>query len=145
MTEKVLHLAVVNAQEAIFSGDVKSLQVSGSLGEMGIYPGHVPLLTAIEPGFVSLETAKGDQQVIYVSGGIIEVQPRTVNILADVAIRGKDLDQEAALAAKKAAETYLRENPKGSASMDYAAALAELTNAIAQLRVLAMLRKKKGR
>ncbi len=141
-----LYLDVVNAQEAIFSGDVKSLQVTGTVGELGIFPGHTPLLTAIEPGFVSFRTLDGELQVVYLSGGIIEVQPSHVNILADVAIRGADLDHEAAVEAKRQAELSLSQSTSEHAnqSMDYSAATIQLTNAIAQLRVMAMIRKLKA-
>lgn len=138
-----LYLDVVNAHEAVFSGYVKSLQVTGAIGELGIYPGHTPLLTSIEPGLVSLVTPKGEQQVIYLSGGIVEVQPYAVNILADIAVRGSELDQEAALAAKHQAEQCLMRcsSDQHDNNMNYAEALKQLSIAIAQLRVMAMLRK----
>jgi len=134
-----VQLDVVSAENEIFSGRVESLQVSGEAGELGIMPGHAPLLTSIKPGMVRLVKQNGEEEVIFLSGGILEIQPSTVNILADVAIRGGDLDEEAAVEAKRLAEENMNDK---SGDMDYAEAAKQLANAVAQLRVLEMIRKK---
>jgi len=139
MAAMTVHLDVVSAEEQIFSGRVESVQVSGEAGELGIMPGHAPLLTSIKPGMVRLVKQNGEEEIIFLSGGILEVQPSTVNILADVAIRGGDLDENAAVEAKRLAEENI--NNLGS-DMDYAEAAKQLANAVAQLRVLEMVRKK---
>jgi len=133
-----VQLDVVSAENEIFSGRVESLQVSGEAGELGIMPGHAPLLTSIKPGMVRLVKQNGEEEVIFLSGGILEIQPSTVNILADVAIRGCDLDEEAAVEAKRLAEENMNNK---SGDMDYAEAAKQLANAVAQLRVLEMIRK----
>lgn len=133
-----VQLDVVSAENEIFSGRVESLQVSGEAGELGIMPGHAPLLTSIKPGMVRLVKQNGEEEVIFLSGGILEIQPSTVNILADVAIRGGDLDEEAAVEAKRLAEENMNNK---SGDMDYAEAAKQLANAVAQLRVLEMIRK----
>ncbi|OIQ47224.1 MAG: F0F1 ATP synthase subunit epsilon [Gammaproteobacteria bacterium MedPE] len=139
MAAMTVHLDVVSAEEQIFSGRVESLQVSGDAGELGIMPGHAPLLTSIKPGMVRLVKQNGEEEIIFLSGGILEVQPSLVNILADVAIRGGDLDEEAAVEAKRLAEENINNH---SGEMDYAEAAKQLANAVAQLRVLEMVRKK---
>ncbi len=139
MAAMTVHLDVVSAEEQIFSGRVESLQVSGDAGELGIMPGHAPLLTSIKPGMVRLVKQNGEEEVIFLSGGILEIQPSLVNILADVAIRGGDLDEEAAVEAKRLAEENINNH---SGDMDYAEAAKQLANAVAQLRVLEMVRKK---
>ncbi|NRA72692.1 MAG: F0F1 ATP synthase subunit epsilon [Gammaproteobacteria bacterium] len=141
MAAMTVQLDVVSAEEQIFSGRVESLQVSGEAGELGIMPGHAPLLTSIKPGMVRLVKQNGEEEVIFLSGGILEVQPGTVNILADVAIRGGDLDETAAVEAKRLAEENIN---KAGGDMDYAEAAKQLANAVAQLRVLEMVRKRKG-
>jgi len=139
MAAMTVQLDVVSAEEQIFSGRVESLQVSGEAGELGIMPGHAPLLTSIKPGMVRLVKQNGEEEVIFLSGGILEIQPNAVNILADVAIRGGDLDENAAEEAKRLAEENIN---NASGDMDYAEAAAQLANAVAQLRVLQMVRKK---
>ena len=139
MAAMTVHLDVVSAEGEIFSGRVESLQVSGDAGELGIMPGHAPLLTSIKPGMVRLVKQNGEEEVIFLSGGILEVQPSLVNILADVAIRGGDLDEEAAVEAKRLAEENINNH---SGEMDYAEAAKQLAQAVAQLRVLEMVRKK---
>ncbi|MGB0834488.1 MAG: F0F1 ATP synthase subunit epsilon [Psychrobium sp.] len=139
MAAMTVHLDVVSAEGEIFSGRVESLQVSGDAGELGIMPGHAPLLTSIKPGMVRLVKQNGKEEVIFLSGGILEVQPSLVNILADVAIRGDDLDEEAAVEAKRLAEENINNH---SGEMDYAEAAKQLAQAVAQLRVLEMVRKK---
>lgn len=137
MAAMTVHLDVVSAEEKIFSGRVESIQVSGSEGDLGVQPGHAPLLTAIKPGMVSIVKQHGDEEIIYLSGGILEVQPNNVTVLADVAIRGSDLDGQAAEEAKRRVEEQIA-NP--SADFDFAEAKSELANAIAQLRVLQQVR-----
>jgi F-type H+-transporting ATPase subunit epsilon len=139
MAAMTVHLDVVSAEGEIFSGRVESLQVSGDAGELGIMPGHAPLLTSIKPGMVRLVKQNGEEEIIFLSGGILEVQPSLVNILADVAIRGGDLDEEAAVEAKRLAEENINNH---SGEMDYAEAAKQLAQAVAQLRVLEMVRKK---
>lgn len=139
MAAMTVHLDVVSAEGEIFSGRVESLQVSGDAGELGIMPGHAPLLTSIKPGMVRLVKQNGEEEIIFLSGGILEVQPSLVNILADVAIRGGDLDEEAAVEAKRLAEENINNH---SGEMDYAEAAKQLANAVAQLRVLEMVRKR---
>jgi F-type H+-transporting ATPase subunit epsilon len=134
-----VHLDVVSAEEQIFSGRVESIQVSGSEGDLGITPGHAPLLTALKPGMVRMVKQHGEEEVIYVAGGILEVQPHSVSVLADVATRAEDLDASAAEAAKKAAEEHIA-NP--GADFDYAEAAADLARAIAQLKVIQTMRGK---
>ncbi len=138
MAAMTVHLDVVSAEEKLFSGRVETLQVSGSEGDLGIYPGHAPLLTAIKPGMVRVVKQHGEEQVFYVAGGVLEVQPGHVSVLADVAVRADDLDENAALAAQKDAEEALS-NP--GSDLDYAEAAAQLSEAIAQLRVIQQIRK----
>ena len=134
-----VHLDVVSAEKMIFSGRVESLQVSGTEGDLGINAGHAPLLTAIKPGVLRVVKQNGDEELIYVEGGILEVQPGNVSVLADVATRAEDLDADAAEAAKRAAEEHIA-NP--GADFDYAEAAADLARAIAQLKVLQTVRNK---
>lgn len=138
MAAMTVHLDVVSAEEKLFSGRVETLQVSGSEGELGIYPGHAPLLTAIKPGMVRVVKQHGEEQVFYVAGGILEVQPDHVSVLADVAVRAGDLDENAALSAQKEAEEALS-NP--GADLNYAEAAIQLSEAIAQLRIINQIRK----
>ena len=128
-----VNLDVVSAQESLFSGSIKSLQITGSEGELGIMPGHAPLLTSLKPGMALITKKDGSEEVIYLSGGMLEVQPNHVTVLADVATRGDDLDEQAALEAKKRAEENM--NASGT-DVDYAAVAAELARAVAQLRVI---------
>jgi F-type H+-transporting ATPase subunit epsilon len=132
------HLDVVSAEKKMFSGLVQKIQVTGSEGELGIFPGHAPLLTAIKPGMVRIVKQQGEEEFIYLSGGILEVQPTTVTVLADTAIRGTDLDEVRALEAKRKAEEHVR-NSHGD--VDYVQASAELAKAIAKLRVIELTRK----
>jgi len=134
-----VQLDVVSAEERIFSGLVESIQVTGSEGELGILPGHIPLLTGIKPGMVRIVKQFGEEHLIYVAGGVLEVQPHSVTVLADVAVRAEDLDEQAALAAQKRAEEAM---PHAGADFNYAEAAAQLAEAIAQLRLIQKLRKK---
>lgn len=132
------HLDVVSAEQQMFSGLVQSIQVSGSEGELGIRPNHAPLLTAIKPGMVSIVKQHGEEEVIYLSGGVLEVQPGAVTVLADTAIRGSDLDEARALEAKRKAEEHMNSS---HGDVDFAIASAELAKAIAKLRVIELTRK----
>lgn len=133
-----VHVDIVSAEAAIYSGLVEFLIAPGEVGELGIYPHHTPLITRIKPGSVRLKPADQDEEVlIYVSGGILEVQPGTVTVLSDTAIRGADLDEARILEAKRAAEEAMKNR---ESEMDYARAQAELAEAIAQLQALGKLR-----
>lgn len=132
-------LDVVSAEEKIFSGLVESIQVTGSEGELGILPGHIPLLTGIKPGMLRIVKQFGEEHLIYVAGGVLEVQPHTITVLADVAVRAEDLDEQAALAAQKSASEAMQH---AGADFNYAEAAAQLAEAIAQLRLIQKLRKK---
>jgi F-type H+-transporting ATPase subunit epsilon len=134
-----IRLDVVSAERSIFSGDVETIQVTGSEGELGIVPGHTPLLTALRPGMVRLVKQEGEEEeLIYVAGGTLEVQPTNVIVLADVAIRAEDLDEQAAQESKRQAEEQIA-NP--GSDFDYAQAAAQLAEAITQLRLIQKLRK----
>ncbi|MBV2132329.1 F0F1 ATP synthase subunit epsilon [Pseudomonas sp. MAP12] len=136
-----IHCDIVSAEEELFSGLVEMVVAHGSMGDIGILLGHAPLLTDLKPGPVRVIKQGGEQEVYYISGGFIEVQPNTVKVLADTAIRAADLDEAAALEAQKAAEKALSE--KG-AEFDYGTASARLAEAVAQLRTIQELRKKFG-
>ncbi len=133
------HVDVVSAEASIFSGEAKFVALPGEAGELGILPKHTPLITRIKPGAVRIEKADGTEEFVFVAGGILEVQPNVVTVLADTAIRGKDLDEAKAEEAKKNAEEALRNK---DASIDYAAAQAELASAVAQLAAIRKLRHK---
>jgi F-type H+-transporting ATPase subunit epsilon len=137
-----VHCDIVSAEEELFSGLVEMVIAHGHLGDLGILPGHAPLLTDLKPGPVRVIKQGGEEDIFYISGGFIEVQPNMVKVLADTATRAKDLDQAAAQAAVKAAEKAL--NEKG-ADFDYGSAAARLTEAAAQLRTIEQMRKKYGR
>ena len=132
------HLDIVSAEERLFSGIVQAVTVSGSEGELGIRYGHAPLLTSIRPGLVQYVTESGQQEVLYISGGMLEVQNSSVKVLADIAIRAEDLDQAKAEEAKKAAEAKLQSSSK---DVNYAEASADLARAVAKLRVLQLLKR----
>ncbi len=134
-----VNLDVVSAQESLFSGNIKSLQITGSEGELGILPGHAPLLTSLKPGMALITKKDGSEEVIYLSGGMLEVQPNHITVLADVATRAGDLDEQAAIEAKKRAEENM--NASGI-DVDYAAVAAELARAVAQLRVIQVTNKR---
>lgn len=134
-----MHCDVVSAEEEIFSGRVTMVVATGTMGELGILPGHAPLLTGIEPGPVRLLFDNGTEETIFASGGYLEVQPGTVTVLADTAIRAENIDEAAAMQAKEAAERAIAEQ---SSDFEYSAAAAQLAEAAAQLRVL---RRRKGR
>jgi F-type H+-transporting ATPase subunit epsilon len=136
---KTIQLEIVSAETEIFSGPAVHVIVSGLLGELGIYPGHTQLLTALKPGPIRIVKAEGEDEIIYISGGILEVQPNLITLLADTAIRAADLDEMAALEAKQRAEQALSDK---QADIDYAKATVELVQAVAQLQAIAKLKKK---
>ncbi|HGJ5877413.1 MAG TPA: F0F1 ATP synthase subunit epsilon [Arsenophonus sp.] len=139
MSAMTYHLIVVSAEKQMFDGLVQKIQVTGSEGELGIYPQHTPLLTAIKPaGMIRITKQFGEEELMYLSGGILEVQPNGVILLADTAIRGKDLDEAKALESKRKAEEHIR---KAHGDVDYAQASAELAKAIAKLRVIELMKK----
>ena len=131
------HLDIVSAEMSLFSGLVSYLSVTGQEGELGIMRGHTPLLTPIRPGMVQLTKQDGSEEVIYISGGFLEVQPHGVTVLADTAIRGQDLDQAKAEEAKRAAEEKMS-NP--NKDIDFALVTAQLAQAVAQLRAIKLTR-----
>ncbi|ASU15494.1 F0F1 ATP synthase subunit epsilon [Actinobacillus pleuropneumoniae] len=128
-------LSVVSAEKEIFNGNVVSVRVSGIDGELGVYAGHTPLLTSIKPGMVKYTLEDGKEEFIYVSGGFLEVQPTIVTVLADVAIRGEELDQQRILAAKRKAEDTLSKSNNAELS-------AKLSREIAKLRVYEIVNSK---
>ena len=135
-----VHVDVVSAEESIFSGLAEMVIVPGEMGELGIYPRHAPLLTRIKPGSVRIKVPDQEEYtLIYVSGGMLEVQPDVVTILSDTAIRGADLDEARALEAKRAAEEAMKNR---TSDIDYAHAQAELAEAVAQLQAIQKLRKR---
>ena len=136
-----MHCDIASAEQQIFSGRVESLVAAGSLGDLGIYPGHAPLLTALIPGPVRITKQDGEEEIYYVSGGFLEVQPGTVNILADTAVRAHDVDEANAMQAMKEAEEAIQNQ---HAEMEYAEAASQLAQAAAQIRTLQQLRKKVG-
>lgn len=137
-----MHLDIASTEARIFSGRVESLVATGTLGDLGILPGHAPLLTALVPGPVRLVTQEGEEKIFYVSGGFLEVQPGVVNILADTAIRADDMDEVQAEHAKKDAEEAILNR---DAAFEYSRAASQLAEAAAQLRTVQQLRKKLGK
>jgi len=135
-----IHVDIVSAEGQIFSGEVNQVFVPGSQGELGIYPRHAPLLTTLKAGEVRVQTEGQEEQSFYVGGGALEVQPHLVTVLADTAARARDLDEAAALAAKQRAEDAVRDR---SDKIEIAEAQAELLRAVAQLRAIERLRKKR--
>jgi F-type H+-transporting ATPase subunit epsilon len=132
---------IVSAEEAIFSGEVEFLVAPAQMGEVGIYPRHTSLITRIKPGAVRMKIPnQAEEELVFVSGGILEVQPQVVTILADTAVRGDDLDEAKALEAKQRAEAAMKDR---SDKMDFARAQAELAEAVAQLQAIQKLRKRK--
>jgi F-type H+-transporting ATPase subunit epsilon len=135
-----IHVDIVSAEGHIFSGEATMVFVPGSQGELGIAPRHAPLLTTMKAGEVRVQSEGHEEQSFYVSGGALEVQPNLVTVLADTAARAHDLDEAAALAAKQRAEDAMRERTD---KVDIAEAQAELVRAVAQLRTIERLRKKR--
>lgn len=135
-----VHVDIVSAEEQIFSGLAEFVALPGEAGELGILPGHMPLLTRIKPGAVRVKVPnQAEEELVFVAGGLLEVQPNLVTVLADTAIRGHDLDEAKALEAKKKAEEAMANQ---NASLDYAKAQAELMEAVAQLAAIERLRKR---
>jgi F-type H+-transporting ATPase subunit epsilon len=139
MTTSVMRLDIVSAEQEIFSADVLSLTVSGSNGDLGIYPGHSQLLTELKPGNLQVLLVNNLEEIFFINGGLLEVQPFVVTVLSDTAIRASDLDEAAVIAAKQAAEHKLNSQ---AADIDFAAATAELAAAIAQITAIQKLRKR---
>lgn len=137
-----VHVDIVSAEAEIFSGQAEMVFAPAVLGEVGIAPGHAPLLTPLAAGEVRLQLANGKSEAFYINGGMLEVQPKVVTVLSDTALRAADLDEEAAMRAKSAAEEALQNR---SAEMDYAKAQAELAQAVAQLQTIQKLRRRTGR
>jgi F-type H+-transporting ATPase subunit epsilon len=137
-----IHCDIVSAEEEIFSGLVESLVATGEIGELGVNYGHAPLLTSLTPGPVRIVLQNGEEQVYYVSGGFLEVQPGVVSILADTAIRAHDIDEAAAEEARREAEQALANQ---SGDFDYGRASTQLAEAAAQLAALRKLKNRAGR
>ena len=135
-----IQVDVVSAEESIFSGEAKFVALPGEAGELGIYPRHTPLITRIRPGAVRIEKADGSEEFVFVAGGLLEVQPNRVTVLSDTAIRGKDLDESKASAAKAAAEEALK---NAKTDIDIAMAQSELTVMAAQIAALRKYRQKR--
>ena len=136
------HCAIVSAETEIFSGLVELVVATGAEGDLGVTYGHAPLLTSLEPGPIRIKKQSGEEEIFYLSGGFLEVQPYTVSVLADAALRASDMDEAAALEAKKQAEHALHNQ---SGDNDYSRAAAQLAEAAAQLRTLQAIRKNAGR
>ncbi|MES2890036.1 MAG: F0F1 ATP synthase subunit epsilon [Pseudomonadota bacterium] len=134
-----IQVDVVSAEASIFSGEAKFVALPGETGELGIYPRHTPLITRIRPGAVRIERADGGEEFVFVAGGILEVQPGTVTVLADTAIRGKDLDEAKATEAKKLAEEAMK---NAKTDIDFAKAQSEFAAMAAQIAALRRFRKK---
>jgi F-type H+-transporting ATPase subunit epsilon len=136
-----LHIDVVSAEESIYSGEAEFVVLPGEAGELGIYPRHAPLITRIRPGEVRIKPAGGgDEELIFVAGGILEVQPTVVTVLADTAIRAHDLDEAKAQEAMKRAQEAMQDR---TPRLEIAKAQAELAQAVAQLQSIQKLRKKR--
>ena len=137
-----IHVDVVSAEEHIYSGEAEFVVLPGEQGDLGIYPRHTPLLTRIRPGAVRVKPSHGgEEELVFVSGGLLEVQPDTITVLADTAVRGHDLDEAKANEAKRAAQEALQNR---SGDVDYARASGELAVAMAQLAAISKLRKIRG-
>lgn len=135
----IFHLDIVSAEESIYSGPVEFLVAPAQMGEVGIYPRHTPMLTRIKSGMVRIKAQLKEEELVYVSGGLLEVQPDIVTILADTAVRSQDLDEAKAIEAKRAAEEAMKNR---ESELDYAKAQAELMEAMAQLAAIDKLRKR---
>jgi F-type H+-transporting ATPase subunit epsilon len=132
--------SIVSAEEEIFAGQVEMVVASGTIGELGIMPGHTPLLTGVKPGPVRLILEGGEEEIFFASGGFLEVQPTSITILADTALRADDLDEAAAVEAQKKAETELADQ---KADIDFARVAADLQEQAALLRTIQKIRDKK--
>lgn len=132
-----LRIDIVSAEAALFSGEATLVVATGEMGELGITPRHAPLITRLKPGYVEVEQADGKRQQFYISGGILEVQPQVVSVLADTGLRAADLDEAAAQQARKEAEAALAE---AGPELDVSAAQQQLAESLAQLQALARMR-----
>ncbi|MDF1761346.1 MAG: F0F1 ATP synthase subunit epsilon [Coxiellaceae bacterium] len=139
MSTKTMGLDIVSAESQVFSGTTSKIEMTGGMGELGIFPGHTALLTSIKPGQVRATLDSGEEEVFYINGGMLEVQPDMVTILADTAARAEDLDEAAAVAAKEQAEKALEDK---RSELEYSKAVAELAEAVAQIRAIQAIRKK---
>lgn len=128
-----LQCNVVSAKETIYSGEISMLIATGVEGEVGILPGHIPFITLLKPGTMQIKTSNGNDEMVYVSGGVLEVQPHLVTVLADTAVRANDLDEAKILEARRHAEQTLQNQ---RADIDTSAALAALAESLAQLQTL---------
>jgi F-type H+-transporting ATPase subunit epsilon len=137
-----VHCDIVSAEKQIFSGLVEMVVAAGTEGDLGIGYGHAPLLSGLQPGPIRVITQSGEEEVFYISGGYVEVQPNAVTVLADTALRAEDMDEAAAQQAKESAE---RDIANRSGEFDYSAAAAQLAESSAQLRTLRAIRKKMGK
>ena len=136
-----IRVDIVSAEREIFHGPAELVVATGELGELGIAPRHAPLITRLKPGYVRVVAEGGEEQLFYISGGILEVQPQVVTVLADTAVRAKDLDEAAALAAKQRAEDALR---NATDKVTQAEALKDLIRAAEQMKMIQKLRKGRG-
>ena len=137
-----IHVDVVSAEESIYSGEAEFVVLPGVMGELGVYPKHTPLITQIKPGEVRIKVpGQAEEQIVFVQGGYLEIQPDVVTVLSDTAIRAKDLDEAKALRAKQAAEEAMQNK---ASKEDVARAEAELAGAMAQLAAIRKLRKGRG-
>jgi F-type H+-transporting ATPase subunit epsilon len=139
MAEATIHVDVVSAEESIFSGEATFVVLPGEAGELGIYPRHTPLITRIRPGSVRIQKPGGEEELVFVAGGILEVQPKVITVLADTAIRGKDLDEAKATEALRRAEEA---RAKAQDKQEIAAVESELSSLAAQLAAIRKLRKR---
>jgi F-type H+-transporting ATPase subunit epsilon len=140
MSKATFHVDVVSAEESIFSGEAHFVALPAQEGELGIYPKHAPLITRIKPGSVRIQRPDGEEEFIFVAGGILEVQPNLVTVLSDTAIRGKDLDEERANEAMKVA---LEARSNAKTELNLALAEAELLGLAAQISSLQRFKNKK--
>ena len=139
---QTIHIDIVSAEREIFSDDVEMVFAPAIMGEIGIAPGHTPLVTLLAPGEVRVKFTDGNEEGFYVSGGMLEVQPKVVTILSDTAMRAVDLDEAAVLKAKEEADRQLNDREAG---IDYATALAQTAEVAAQLQAIQRLRKRGGK
>ncbi|HIG42152.1 MAG: F0F1 ATP synthase subunit epsilon [bacterium] len=128
-----VHCSIVSAEEEIFSGQVEMVVATGTIGELGIFPGHTPLLTGVKPGPVRLKLEGSEEEIFYASGGYIEIQPTSITILADTALRADDMDEVAAVAAQRKAEQELADN---KADIDFGRVTADIQETAAMLRTI---------
>ncbi|MDN5869264.1 MAG: F0F1 ATP synthase subunit epsilon [Nitrococcus sp.] len=136
-----MHVDIVSSETAIFSGQAVMVFAPAAMGEVGITPRHAPLITTLRPGEVRVQPTEGQEEAFYISGGILEVQPHVVTVLSDSALRAHDVDEAAALAAKERAEQAMQDR---QSQIDYARAQAELAQAVAQLRTVERLRRRRA-